>query len=114
MREREFFAIDRLLDRGANAAGLTRADRGAEALPIERSFATGDGEADACRCSNCATVSVVAPPIPHRRNPDALAPPASLRGPVQDESAFCDPLDAQAMREIEGRRHHNSGGGDVA
>jgi hypothetical protein len=28
---------------------------------------------------------------------------APVRGPVQDESQFCDPMDAAATREIEGR-----------
>jgi hypothetical protein len=77
-----------------------------------------DGQPDTCQCATCRCIGC---------RPDSFAPgdaqgaqglalaatpllagddlaPALLRGPVQDESGATDPLDARAMREVEGRK----------
>jgi hypothetical protein len=73
----------------------------------------GDALADACRCTGCnpdrlsesqAALAVAAAPLPssHESAHDRDAQRPVVRGPVQDESGRLDPIDARAMREIEG------------
>ena len=67
-----------------------------------------DRQADACTCLFCtgqrsaAAARVAGPAAAILATPADAQRPIS-RGPVQDESKICDPLDRLASRQIEGR-----------
>lgn len=62
--------------------------RGLRDFTAHNASVPADAGLDVCRCPACKS---------------APAAGAHMRGPVQCESRLCDPLDAAAMAEIEGR-----------
>lgn len=110
---------DRRLSDSANSQdrgqyiGLSRAADAA----AHNARVPADGEADACRCPGCLSPCTA---FGSARGPAAVAEAASiaagpvaalplltrgrpaLRGPVQDESGVLDPVDAAAMRAVQG------------
>lgn len=91
---REFWESDRIADR-TNGRPLpekvVRLSKAGDRDPVPAGFRDqAEGQADVCRCPACTSPFVAASPRRHR-------------GSVQDESGALDPMDARAMREIEGR-----------
>ncbi len=101
-------------------------NRGPDAVAMHNRTVPADQEADACRCPSCrpdlhspsAAAQVAEPAAALLACPaDARQPSLSprspmdgraqqrgpMRGPVQDESGRVDPIDAIAMRAVEGR-----------
>jgi hypothetical protein len=79
-------------------------NRGPAALAAHNRSVTADPPPAARVAADAAR-----PPPSPAFSADARRPGAVMRGPVQDESGALDPLDAQAMREIEGHCDEEDG-----